>query len=63
MISISLGLLLTCQLSLVPADNVTERRSKFPCPTEYGESRPLHQTTVHTLRPKDVDLVASVGDR
>ena len=62
--SLSLSLLLSCEL--VPADNVTERdsryRPQFPCPAHYRETNHLYQRTVHTLRPQDVDLVASVGD-
>ena len=47
------------------AANVTERLGRdplFPCRTEYPETRHLYQRTVHTLRPQDVDIVASVGD-
>ena len=62
----SLTLLLSWGLPEVArADNVTERLSlgsRFPCRTEYRESRQLYQRTVHTLRPQDVDIVASVGD-
>ena len=64
--SLGLTLLLSCQLQLVPAENVTERdsrhRAEFPCPTQYRETANLYQRTVHSLRPQDVDLVASVGD-
>ena len=64
-VRLAVTLLLTFQPSLVPGNNVTERAyrlPRFPCPTEYQEPRLLHQRTVHTLRPQDVDLVASVGD-
>ena len=47
------------------AANVTERLGRvsvFPCRTEYRETNHLYQRTVHTLRPQDVDIVASVGD-
>ena len=56
-----LSLLLTSSL----AANVTERLGRvsvFPCRTEYLETNHLYQRTVHTLRPQDVDIVASVGD-
>ena len=62
----SLSLLLTWGLTGPSlASNVTERDSRvlrFPCRTEYQEPHHLYQRTVHTLRPQDVDIVASVGD-
>ena len=61
-----LSLLLSWALpGVARADNVTERLSlgsRFPCRTEYRETGQLYQRTVHTLRPQDVDIVASVGD-
>ena len=60
-------LLLMLHVCLVSSDNITERayrgRSPFPCDTDYEEPwSGYRRRTVHSLRPKDVDIVASVGD-
>ena len=67
MVSLTCLSLLTWALTPGPglAANVTERRdqvTRFPCRTEYRETSQPYRRTVHSLRPRDVDIVASVGD-